>query len=112
MTKDQALEKKAENARELGLNYEPDWTPEEEEAFNMVENNSNLGKQILRANKSSGMDCCTYDCVQGRDCPVRQAKWVGLSKEETEKLVGDDKYTKLISSVVAVVETLLRRKNT
>jgi len=62
--------------------------------------------------KSSGVGCCTYDCVQGRDCPVRQAKWVGLSKEETEKIVGDDKYTKIISSVVTVVETLLRRKNT
>jgi len=22
-------------------------------------------------NKSSGMDCCTYDCNQGRNCPVR-----------------------------------------
>ena len=21
--------------------------------------------------KSSGMDCCTYDCTQGRNCPVR-----------------------------------------
>lgn len=71
-------------------------------------------ERIARENKlkSSGVDCCTYDCVQGRNCPVRQAKWVGLSKEETEKIVGDDKYTKLISSVVAVVETLLRRKNT
>ena len=49
----------------------PEWTPEEDEAFNMVEQNSNLGKQILRANKSSGMDCCTYDCTQGRNCPVR-----------------------------------------
>jgi hypothetical protein len=48
-----------------------DWTNEEEEAFNNVEKHSNLGKQILRANKSSGMDCCTYDCVQGRNCPVR-----------------------------------------
>ena len=48
-----------------------DWTKEEDEAFNMVEKNSNLGKQILRANKSSGMDCCTYDCTQGRNCPVR-----------------------------------------
>jgi hypothetical protein len=48
-----------------------EWTPEEDEAFNMVERNSNLGKQILRANKSSGMDCCTYDCTQGRNCPVR-----------------------------------------
>jgi len=22
--------------------------------------------------KSSGMDCCTYDCNQGRNCPVRK----------------------------------------
>jgi len=48
-----------------------EWTPEEDEAFNEVEKQSNLGKQILRANKSSGMDCCTYDCTQGRNCPVR-----------------------------------------
>ena len=48
-----------------------DWTQEEDEAFNMVEKQSNLGKQILRANKSSGMECCTYDCTQGRNCPVR-----------------------------------------
>ena len=48
MSKDEALEKKAENARELGLNYEPDWTKEEDEAFNEVEKHSNLGKQILR----------------------------------------------------------------
>jgi hypothetical protein len=27
-----------------------EWTKEEDEAFNMVERNSNLGKQILRAN--------------------------------------------------------------
>jgi len=48
MNKDEALDKKAENARELGLNYEPDWTKEEDEAFNEVEKQSNLGKQILR----------------------------------------------------------------
>jgi hypothetical protein len=50
-----------------------DWTKEEDEAFNDVEKTSNLGKQILREsrNKSSGMDCCTYDCVQGRNCPIR-----------------------------------------
>ena len=29
--------------------------------------------RIERENKpkSSGMDCCTYECNQGRDCPVR-----------------------------------------
>lgn len=71
-------------------------------------------ERIARENKlkSSGVDCCTYDCVQGRDCPVRQAKWVGLSKEETQRIVGDDRYTSLIKDVVTIVETLLRRKNT
>ena len=48
MNKDEALDRKAENARELGLDYEPDWTKEEDEAFNDVEKHSNLGKQILR----------------------------------------------------------------
>ena len=30
-------------------------------------------ERIERQNKpkSSGMDCCTYDCNQGRNCPVR-----------------------------------------
>jgi len=29
--------------------------------------------RIARENKpkSSGMECCTYDCNQGRNCPVR-----------------------------------------
>jgi hypothetical protein len=30
-------------------------------------------ERIERENKfkSSGMECCTYDCIQGRNCPVR-----------------------------------------
>ena len=28
-------------------------------------------ERIERENKSSGMGCCTYDCNQGRSCPVR-----------------------------------------
>lgn len=64
-----------------------DWTPEEEEAFNDVEKRSNLGKQILRdmANKSSGMDCCTYDCIQGRNCPIRKQM-----KENNDKNLRND----------------------
>lgn len=67
-----------------------EWTNEEEEAFNDVEKRSNLGKQILRANKSSGMDCCTYDCIQGRNCPVRNATLEEVAKEfEKMKPFGD-----------------------
>jgi hypothetical protein len=66
-----------------------EWTKEEDEAFNMVEQNSNLGKQILRANKSSGMDCCTYDCVQGRNCPVRSKTLEEVATEFDKMPFGD-----------------------
>jgi hypothetical protein len=46
-----------------------DWTPEEDEAFNDVEKNSNLGKQILR---DMGQPY-VY-------APKRE--WVGLTDEE------------------------------
>ena len=68
-----------------------EWTPEEDEAFNMVEKQSNLGKQILRdrQNKSSGMDCCTYDCVQGRNCPVRNKALEEVAQEVDKMPFGD-----------------------
>jgi hypothetical protein len=66
-----------------------EWTPEEDEAFNMVEQNSNLGKQILKANKSSGMQCCTYDCTQGRDCPVRSKTLEEVAQQFEKMPFGD-----------------------
>ena len=44
-----------------------DWTPEEDEAFNEVEKQSNLGKQILQEIKP-------------------QREWVGLTDEEVNQL--------------------------
>jgi len=44
-----------------------DWTPEEDEAFNEVERQSNLGKQILQEIKP-------------------QREWVGLTDEEVNQL--------------------------
>lgn len=34
-------------------------------------------ERIERENRirSSGMECCTYDCIQGRDCPIRKQKY-------------------------------------
>ena len=86
-----------------------DWTKEEDEAFNEVERLSNLGKQILRdrMNKSSGMDCCTYDCIQGRDCPVRKAKWQGLTQEEFIHFSSLCHF-----DVLGQIEKLLEKKNT
>jgi hypothetical protein len=51
----------------------PDWTPEEEEAFNAVEKHSNLGKQILR-----GM---------GQPYHFEKREWVGLTDEEVQDFV-------------------------
>ena len=50
-------------------------------------------------NKSSGMECCTYDCLQGRDCPIRKQRAkkqdlpIGIpfvTNEELEELLKDD----------------------
>ena len=46
-----------------------DWTPEEDEAFNMVEKNSNLGKQILRD-------------IEGQPYHFEKREWVNLTNEE------------------------------
>jgi hypothetical protein len=40
--------------------------------------------------KSSGMNCCTYDCIQGRDCPIRRATLEEVAKEfDAMKSLGD-----------------------
>jgi hypothetical protein len=48
-----------------------DWTPEEDEAFNAVEKQSNLGKQILRD-------------IEGQPYHFDKREWVGLTKEERD----------------------------
>lgn len=42
-----------------------------------------------RKPKSSGMDCCTYDCIQGRDCPVRNKTLEEVAKEIDKMPFGD-----------------------
>ena len=45
-------------------------------------------------NKSSELECCTHDCLQGRDCPIRkQAFPIGIpfiTQEELQELLKDD----------------------
>ena len=74
-----------------------DWTPEEDEAFNEVEKNSNLGKQILRDmgqpyyfDPSNGT--ISKDKNDPRFTPLGQLwpvsikrEWVGLTDEEILK---------------------------
>jgi hypothetical protein len=56
---------------------------DEDDEFERIERENKL--------KSSGMGCCTYDCIQGRDCPVRNQVL-----EEAAKIADDwDKQNKL-----------------
>jgi hypothetical protein len=77
-----------------------DWTPEEDEAFNNVEKNSNLGKQILR---DMGQP---YVYAPKRD-------WVGLTEEDKESFwTGDQMSPKEWDELYAAVEAKLKEKNT
>ena len=48
-------------------------------------------ERIARENKpkSSGMDCCTYDCNQGRNCPVRSKALEEVAQEFDKMPFGD-----------------------
>jgi len=67
-----------------------DWTPEEDEAFNEVERQSNLGKQILKEIKP-------------------QREWVGLTDEEIEHAY---MHTANFVDMARVLEDILQEKNT
>jgi hypothetical protein len=74
-----------------------DWTPEEDEAFNEVEKNSNLGKQILR-----GIEGQPYLYPSKRE-------WVGLTHEERSE-IGRKHYAQTLPLMYAV-EDKLKQKN-
>jgi hypothetical protein len=79
-----------------------DWTPEEDEAFNNVEKNSNLGKQILR---DMGQPY-VYE-------PKRE--WVGLTDEEIKDIIGpwgDTPIKGYTRQLFDKIEAKLRSKNT
>lgn len=48
-------------------------------------------ERIERQNKpkSSGMDCCTYDCNQGRNCPVRNKTLEEVAQKVDKLPFGD-----------------------
>ena len=72
-----------------------DWTPEEDEAFNEVERQSNLGKQILQEIK-----------------PQRQ--WVGLTEEDLKLLSAEWRivYGAWMDDFAKDIEAKLKEKNT
>jgi hypothetical protein len=84
MTKDDALEKKAENARELGLDYEPEQKP--------IEKNMTLA-------------CPSY--LHDYTTPP-QRTWVGLTDEEKNEIT----WGKTVYEILELAEAKLKEKNT
>ena len=84
----EALNKMAENARELGLDYEPEQP------------------------KVRTGDCLLVGvCASEGHKIAPQRTWVGLTDEEVKKIVGSDRYTDLLKAVVQAVEAKLKDKN-
>ena len=78
-----------------------DWTPEEDDAFNDVEKNSNLGKQILRE--------------IGQPYHFEKREWVGLTDEEITELHHEIKVqlmgTYKTEDIYRAIEAILKEKN-
>ena len=94
MTKDDALNKKAENARELGLNYEP-----EPERF-LVATIGNWGRVEWADGVFPSLGNKLYSAPP---------KWVGLTDEEVMAIAFNFDVPSL---VIRTVEAKLKEKNT
>lgn len=70
-----------------------DWTPEEEEAFNEIEKQSNLGKQILKEIKP-------------------QRKWLGLTNDEVNDFAAGCHLGNSVQGAIYKAEAKLKQKNT
>jgi hypothetical protein len=106
-----------------------DWTPEEDEAFNEVERQSNLGKQILqeindewRKNASEyergfidGMQKQMQSSVDRAVNAMGKREWVGLTDEETmQTWEGIIKYAAgemRVKDFAQAIEAKLKEKN-
>jgi hypothetical protein len=98
-----------------------DWTSEEDEAFNEVEKNSNLGKQILRDmgqpyyfDPSNGT--ISKDKNDPRFTPLGQLwpvsikrEWVGLTDEDIALIDWESLATR--KDCVRAIEAKLKEKN-
>ena len=96
MTKDEALDRKAENARELGLDYEPDQVPIGYLCENAV------GHKYFRWKKPSSV----YKPISLYTTPP-QRTWIGLTDEDEIDWDGGD-----LKSLIKAIEAKLKEKNT
>ena len=55
------------------------------------------------------MSCCTYKCIQGRDCPIRKQNIEAINKAFVERgMVADpDPYVETVGTVKALIAWLV-----
>jgi hypothetical protein len=99
----QALDKKAENARELGLDYEP--AQQEPVAFLDWYDNAHWGNEDFK-------DGCwrAWDAALEHTSPPAPRTWVGLTDEEIYKI--DCLLITDIKELARAIEAKLKEKNT
>jgi hypothetical protein len=101
MTKDEALERKAENARELGLDYEPLEAKDEPYAF----------EAFMYSNDRVKIDPVTGNVSIG----TPQRTWVALTDEEIDKawrsVDHTIPYAQFRIDVAKAIEAKLKEKN-
>jgi len=117
---EQALDKKAENARELGLDYEPAQQEPVAWKWQQAPVKTQWGDDMVVASVAIDKDhtvClyCERDQAPKVETMFAQRTWVGLTDEEIKELYGDDDNFRMTKKYVIAfaraLEAKLRRKN-
>jgi hypothetical protein len=102
----QALDKKAENARELGLDYEP---AQQEPVAWMSPHGGFLSANYIN-NFASGLDKEIHN-IPLYTLPPAQRTWVGLTDEEIRPLCNQVWVFDTVKQWVQIIEAKLKEKN-
>jgi hypothetical protein len=107
MTKDDALEKKAENARELGLDYEP--LEAKDEPVKVAHRHEWFRTGEMKVGQMRCISCGTW-----AEEEMPQRTWVGLTDEEAQQTFAKHNCTistHLAGILARAIEAKLRTKN-
>jgi len=117
----QALDKKAENARELGLDYEP--AQQEPVAWCVINNGEIIGEPTLYLDGAEEIlagqiEGCGSEIAPLYTSPPAQRTWVGLTDEERKFVRNSVGYNQFVTAgeyaehVQKATEAKLKEKNT
>ena len=104
-----ALDKMAENARELGLDYEP---AQQEPVATLWQHGRTGRTRITMPGDITDCDANWFKASDLYTSPPAQRPWVGLTSEELDEMFRKTlKGKKLVNWVARAIEAKLREKN-